>query len=59
MFSSDLLSSRYLFSSASAMDDDLRGHGLAVFFLFQTFCSVPVPRDILDLVDYLRDRPTD
>ena len=56
-FSSDLLSSGYLFTCAidASAPGDLRGVGLAGFFgSFYTFCHVPVPYDILDLVDHLR-----
>ena len=55
--SPDLLSSGYLISSAidASAPDDLRGVGLAGFLgSFYTFCHVPIPCDILDLVDHLR-----
>ena len=56
-FSSDLLSSGYLFSSAidASAPGDLRGVGIAgLFGSFESFCHVPVPCDILDLVHHLR-----
>ena len=55
-FCSDLLSTGYLVSSAidESAPDDLRGVGSAVLGWFYTFCHVPVPRDIPDLVDHLR-----
>ena len=56
-FSPELTSSGYLSSSAidASAPDDLRGVGLAVFYgSFYTFCHVPVPCDILDLITHLR-----
>ena len=58
-FSPDVLSSRHLFSSATAMaasaPDVLAGFGLAVLvFFLRIFCHVRVPCEILDLADHLQ-----
>ena len=57
-FSPDVLSSRHLFSSATAMaasaPDVLQGFGVAVLGFFSDFVHVRIPCEIIHLVDYLQ-----
>ena len=57
-FSPDVLSSRYLFSSATAMAASapgvLQGFGVAVLGFCSDFFHVRIPWEIIHLVDYLQ-----